>query len=110
MVPLGFLLVNSLYEWLKYRGISNLKYVTVWNTQFPLKIKIYLWLLKRDRALTKLNLQKRGWQGFIHYEFCTGSESSNHLFVTCSFINFISQWIARYNNFKFLALDNIQEI
>jgi hypothetical protein len=33
--------------------------------------------------------------------FCLEQESTDHLFVTCLFINFIWQWIVRHNNFTF---------
>lgn len=33
--------------------------------------------------------------------FCDEVETTDHLFVTCSFINTFWQWIARYKNFTF---------
>jgi zinc-binding in reverse transcriptase len=40
-------------------GIINSDYLSIWNTQIPLKIKNFLWLVKRNRVLTKVNLKKK---------------------------------------------------
>jgi zinc-binding in reverse transcriptase len=57
----------------------------------PLKVKIFLWLVKRNRVLTKLNLAKKGWSGNTKCVFCDLEESTNHLFVSCPFVNQIWQ-------------------
>ena len=51
--------------------------------------------------LTKVNLSKRGWQGDINCLFCGQPETVDHLFVTCSFIFAIWDWIASYNSFTY---------
>jgi zinc-binding in reverse transcriptase len=56
----GVFTVHSLYEWLQYEEIFNLDFISICNTKLPLKIQIFLWLVKINRVLTKVNLQKRG--------------------------------------------------
>jgi zinc-binding in reverse transcriptase len=68
---------------------DNFEYLPIWNTKISLKIKNFLWLVRRNKILTKINLQKRGWMGSIQWVFCDGIKSSDHLFVACSFVNSI---------------------
>jgi len=35
----------------------------VWQTKLPMKIKIFMWYLKRGVILTKDNLARRNWHG-----------------------------------------------
>jgi zinc-binding in reverse transcriptase len=93
--------VHSLYDWLQYGGIPDSEFVSIWNTKMPLKIQFFLWLVKRNKILTKVNLKKKGWLDSTQCVFCSAEESSDHLSVTCPFINFIWQWIARHNFFNF---------
>ena len=51
----------------------------------PLKIKIFLWYLRRGVILTKDNLAKRNWQGNQQCCFCHENEMIQHLFFDCRF-------------------------
>src|SRR6266508_5303118 len=55
----------------------------LWKLNAPLKIKIFLWYLRRGVVLTKDNLAKRNWQGDLTCCFCHKSETINHLFFEC---------------------------
>lgn len=98
---IGAFSVHSFYLWLEYGGIKNSTYTTILLSKMPLKIKIFLYLLKRNKILTKGNLLKKGWQGDTSCHFCGELETTDHLFVQCSFINSLWQWIALHNNFIF---------
>jgi len=50
-----------------------------------LKIKIFLWYLRKGVVLTKDNLAKRNWQGSKQYCFCHKDEKIKHLFFECRF-------------------------
>ena len=97
----GIFTVHSLYEWLDYGCIPNKTFQFLWKSKLPFKIKIFLWLVRQNRILTKDNLRKRGWQGDSSCHFCSHEESVNHLFVTCPFISQIWNWIAQFNGFYF---------
>jgi hypothetical protein len=97
----GKFTVKSFYQWLEFGGMVNHDFDTIWEAKIPWKIKIFLWLLKRNRVLTKENLIKRGWQGNPKCQFCDDFESTEHLFITCPFVNQIWIWIALHNNFVF---------
>jgi hypothetical protein len=36
--------------------------LTIWKLRIPLKIKIFMWYLKRGVVLTKDNLSRRNWR------------------------------------------------
>jgi hypothetical protein len=55
------------------RSLSNLK--------VPLKIKIFLWYLRRGVVLTKDNLVKRNWQGSV---LCSVFVTNRNQFNICS--------------------------
>jgi zinc-binding in reverse transcriptase len=93
--------VHSLYEWLEFGGTTNTEYTIIWLTNMSLKIKIFVWLVKRDIILTKLNLIKKGWVSNTKCVFYDDEESTSHLFITCPLANQIWQWIIKYNNFIF---------
>jgi hypothetical protein len=55
----------------------------LWNLKVPLKIKIFLWYLRRGVVLTKDNLAKCNWQGSVLCSFCHKEETIQHLFYDC---------------------------
>ena len=55
----------------------------------PLKIKIFLWFLKKGVTLTKDNLVKRNWKGCPKCCFCNSNETIQHLFFDCHMAKFI---------------------
>lgn len=38
---------------LEYGEITNHDYDSIWESKIPLKVKVFLWLLKRNKLLTK---------------------------------------------------------
>ena len=101
--------VNSFYKWLEFGGFPNSEFKHIWIAHIPLKIKVFLWLLKRDKLLTKTNLRDKGWPGDLTCVFCSAQENADHLFVSCSYVQCIWQWIASHNNFIFngITLDDL---
>jgi hypothetical protein len=54
-----------------------------WIVKIPLKIKIFLWYLRKGVVLTKDNLVKRHWKGCTKCCFCAEQETIQHLFFDC---------------------------
>jgi hypothetical protein len=61
----------------------------IWRVKLPLKIKIFLWFLKKGVILTKDNLAKRNWQGSKYCCFCSNFETIQHLFFECNYAKFL---------------------
>ena len=70
--------VKSMYAAIINNGVRVLQ--DIWQIKIPMKIKIFLWYLKKGVVLTKNNLLRRYWKGDNHCCFCHISETINHLF------------------------------
>lgn len=79
------------YKWLEHGEILNNTYNMIWYSKISLKIKIFLWLVGKNKILTKVNLLKRGWQEATDCVFCGQPKTTKHFFVNCSYIRLI--WI-----------------
>ena len=85
----GLFTVNSMYRHM----INNGTKVTleIWRTKIPLKIKVFIYYLKRGVILTKDNLSKRLWVGSKLCSFCCNAETIQHLFFECYYAKFLSR-------------------
>jgi len=61
----------------------------LWKLKMPLKIKIFMWFLKRGVILTKDNLIRRNWNGNKLCFFCSSDETIQHLFFTYHVAKFL---------------------
>ena len=60
----------------------------MWKLRLPLKIKFFLWYLKKGVLLTRDNLINRKWKGESKCCFCIKNESIEHLFFDCHVAKF----------------------
>jgi hypothetical protein len=74
--------VNSLYK-KKVMDQVSVPYKFLWKSKLPHKIKIFIWLVVRNKILTKDILNKRNWKGSQECCFYGGDESIDHLFFHC---------------------------
>jgi hypothetical protein len=93
--------VNSLY---KKNSIdqATVPYRFLWKSKLPQKIKVFIWLVVRNKILTKDNLIKRSWHGSSKCYFCGGLESIEHLFFKCSIARFVWRVIQIALNLDFI--------
>jgi hypothetical protein len=61
----------------------------LWKLKIPLRIKIFLWYLKREVVLTKDNLARRNWNGGKQCVLCSQLDTIQHLFFDCHFARFL---------------------
>ena len=61
----------------------------IWRAKMPMKIKIFMWYLKRGVILTKDNLVRRNWNRENNCSFCHINESIQHLYFDCAYANFL---------------------
>ena len=80
----GVFTVKSHYLGLIHQDIPNLN-KRIWKLKIPLKIKKFLWYLKRGVILTKDNLAKWNWQGNQRCCFCRDNKTIQHLCFHCRF-------------------------
>ena len=94
----GVFSTQSLYrELMKRERISENN--VFWKAKLPLKIKVFLWYLKKGVILTKDNLVKRRWKGDTKCSFCGLEENIQHLFFDCRIAR--SVWNTLFITFNF---------
>lgn len=89
----GVFSVKSLYRFLNFGGVKVSHALLWWQIPVPHKIKVFMWLMTKNKILTKSNLRKRGWKGSVQCQFCHELESTNHLFLLCPFTQQIWFWM-----------------
>jgi hypothetical protein len=99
--------VHSLYLALISNGTTRLN-KQLWRLKVPLKIKIFMWCLKREVVLTKDNLAKRNWGGSKQCSFCLREETIQHMFFDCSYARFI--WGLIQMAFNILPPQSVQHL
>lgn len=87
--------VRLAYAFLNYSGRLVEHPFLVWHLPLPPKIKIFLWLVFRNRILTKVNLSRKGWGGTTTCMFCDQHETTNHLFLRCRMVTQIWYWLGK---------------
>ncbi|WVZ77334.1 hypothetical protein U9M48_025213 [Paspalum notatum var. saurae] len=88
LVVLGKVKISLLGILTKTEGCAPRKNL-FWALKVLLKIKIFLWFLKRGVVLTKNNLAKRQWKGNLKCSFCNANKTILHLFFDCHVARFV---------------------
>jgi hypothetical protein len=102
----GTFTVRSMYAALINNGVKVSQ--DIWQTKLPMKIKIFLWYLKRGVTLTKDNLARRNWHGDKLCCFCHLTESIQHLFFECFYAKFL--WRSIHLLFGILPPTSIDDL
>lgn len=77
--------VKSAYQFLGDGGVIVKCFHRLWTIRTPLKVKIFTWLLLKNKVITSENLLKKGWSGEDRYVYCLEeSETVDHLFAGCA--------------------------
>ncbi|WVZ51704.1 hypothetical protein U9M48_002819 [Paspalum notatum var. saurae] len=88
--------MKSHYQTLIKNDVPNLN-KRLWKLKAALKIKVFLWYLRRGVILTKDNLAKRKWKGSLTCCFCHEVETIKHMFFDCRFTRMV--WNIIYLSF-----------
>ena len=88
----GSFTVDSMYRALMHSEVPVSNNKKIWKSKIPLKVKIFMWYLRRGVVLTKDNLARRNWSGSKKCCFYTHDETIKHLFFYCKFA--CSTWSA----------------
>jgi hypothetical protein len=103
----GIYIVHSLYLTLINNGIANIN-KQLWRVKIPLKIKIFMWYMKKAVVLMKDNLARRNWGDSKQCSFCLQNETIQHLFFYCYYARFI--WRLTHITFGITPPRNIQHM
>ncbi len=99
LTPNGVFSVKSHYLALTHTGVLNINR-RIWKVKVPLKVKIFLWYLRRGVILTKDNLAKRNWKGSKTCCFCHKDKTIQHLFFQCRLFRLVWSVIHLASNLK----------
>jgi len=102
----GIFTVKFMYAALINNGVRVPQ--DIWQTKLPLKIKIFMWYLKRGVILTKDNLARRNWHGDKTCSVCHSLETTQHLFFNCSYAKFL--WRSIHILFAIPPPQNINDL
>lgn len=104
----GNFTVKSFYKALSLQNFV-FPYKKLWQIKVPLKVRIFIWLVIKNKILTKDNLYKKGWRkGDIKCQFCDNIETVQHLFFECPLAKFLWNIVSCSLNLK--PVSNIQDL
>jgi hypothetical protein len=74
---------QSMYDVLNYRGATPIFTSAMWHLRVPPRVHFFLWLVSKNRLLTRDNLEKRRNMEDLSCLFCAEKESTHHLLFDC---------------------------
>ena len=74
---------SSLYHVINFRGVQPVFIPAIWKLRVPPKIHVFLWLLSKNKLMTRDNLRKRHIIKPLDCVYCLEQESCSHLFFEC---------------------------
>jgi hypothetical protein len=75
--------IQPLYAVINHRGVVPVYVLAVWKLKIPPRVQILLWLITKNKALTRNNLAKRREVTDKTCLFCNEAEFVKHLFFEC---------------------------
>jgi hypothetical protein len=103
----GQYMVKSLYMALISNGVAHMN-KQLWKLKVPLKIKIFMWYMRKEVVITKDNLARQNWGGSTQCSFCLRDVSIQHLFFDCLYARFL--WGLVQITFSISPPQNIQHL
>jgi hypothetical protein len=79
----GIYSTQSLYKIINFRGIKPVHVYAIWSIKVPPRVHFFLWLVIKNRALTRDNLAKRRKVEDECCLFCSEKETIHHVFFEC---------------------------
>lgn len=74
---------QSLYKVINCRGVIPVHEPAVWKLFIPPRVQFFLWLVTKNKVLTRDNVNKRVKLDNLECLFCAEEESTIHLFFDC---------------------------
>lgn len=74
---------QSLYKVINFRGVKPVYEPAIWKLHVPPRLHLFLWLITKNKVLTRDNLNKRMYIECTTCLFCQEQENVTHLFFDC---------------------------
>jgi hypothetical protein len=79
--------VKSMYKSYKI-SLTKTPYWFIWKAKIPQRIRVFMWLILKNKILSKENLKRKNWQGNVNCDWCGCLETTKHVFHDCQVANF----------------------
>ena len=103
---------RSMYRYITFAGVVDVRMMEIWNTKIPLKVKIFLWMAWHDRIQTAQQFRRRNWDGSKVCKFRGKDETVDHLLFQCSIA--VVTWCCVRNSLGWSrspsSINNFQEV
>jgi hypothetical protein len=97
---------QSLYRIINFRGVQHVSIPSVWKIKIPPRVQFFLWLLSKNKILTRDSLGKRRAVYDPSYLFYSEPETVNHLFFDCVVARRIWSLVSEMIGFEIVAVMN----
>lgn len=87
--PSGRYTTRSLYRHLLNPGAVYTPMTEMWEAKIPLKVKIFMWLLNKDRIQAAEQLKRKNWKGSDKCKMCGHLEKPSHIMFECV----VARWL-----------------
>jgi hypothetical protein len=99
---------QSLYKVISFRGVMPVFVPSrLWDLKIPPRVHIFLWLLSKNKILTRDNLAKRQKLEVETCLFCNDKETVQHLFFDCVVAQLLWDFISQALNLNLKTFDDI---
>jgi hypothetical protein len=80
---IGLYSSQTLYSIINFRGVVHVYVPSVWKLTVPPRVQFLLWLLSKNKLLTRDNIEKRRTLDDNTCVFCSEPESARHILYEC---------------------------
>lgn len=89
--------ISSVALWIRFLSGS------FGRLEYPQRIKVFLWLVIKNRVLSKQNLKNRNWKENFNYFWCGCMETTKHIFFDCRITSFTWRVISTVMNMHIMS-------
>jgi hypothetical protein len=79
--------VKSMYKSYKI-SLTKTPYWFIWKAKIPQRIRVFMWMILKNKILSKENLKRKNWQGNVNCDWCGCLETTKHIFHDCQVATF----------------------
>ncbi|KAG8059118.1 hypothetical protein GUJ93_ZPchr0002g26060 [Zizania palustris] len=89
---------KSIYDMIVFRGVIDVDSMIIWKCGLPMKVKVFTWLMLKDRIQVGDQLRRMNWRGDPHCKLCGLDETVDHLIFECGLARML--WVFVVENLE----------
>lgn len=79
----GRFTTESLYKNIMDPGDRDKRIMEIWEAKIPMKVRIFLWQVHKNKIKSADQLKKKNWKGDEHCKMCGELENAKHIIFQC---------------------------